>query len=284
MIPAIEKRLPRDIDELDTYIEPFIGGGALMFHLLERHSFENVYISDLNPELILCYREIQRDASRIYDKLHQLIDEFPENIEGRKPVYYQIRDDWNTGVDKIEEMVQSERATRVAQMLFLNKTCFNGLYRVNRMGRFNVPMGDYKKPSFQTEEDLVKAHEALQGVQIHLSGYEKCLQWATKSSFVYFDPPYRPLSKTSHFVSYSKGDFTDDNQRELSEVFKEIDTIGAKALLSNSDPKNTNPDDDFFDKLYSDFSIHRVTANRAINSNPIGRGSISEILVSNYEV
>ena len=171
MIPAIEKRLPRDIDELDTYIEPFIGGGALMFHLLEKHSFENVHISDLNPELILCYREIQRDASRIYDKLHELIDAFPEDIEGRKPVYYQIRDDWNTGVDKIEEMVQSERATRVAQMLFLNKTCFNGLYRVNRRGGFNVPMGDYKKPSFQTEETLVRAHEALQGVQIHLSGY-----------------------------------------------------------------------------------------------------------------
>lgn len=284
MIPAIEHRLPGDIDEIETYIEPFIGGGALMFHLLERYNFDNVHISDLNPELILCYREIQRDASAVYDKLQQLIDSYPADTEERKPVYYQVREDWNSGVDSIEEMGHSDRAKRVAQMLFLNKTCFNGLYRVNQKGGFNVPIGNYEKPSFQAEEDLLEAHDALQGVEIHLSGYEKCLEWATESSFVYFDPPYRPLSKTSHFVSYSKGDFNDEHQRALSEVYKEIHSLGAKALLSNSDPKNTNPDDEFFDDLYSEFTIHRVTANRSINSNISRRGSITEILVSNYMV
>ena len=284
MIPAIEKRLPEDIEQLETYIEPFIGGGALMFHLLERYNFDNVHISDLNPELILCYREIQRDASAVYDKLQQLIDSYPALIEERKPVYYQVREDWNSGVDSIEEMGHSDRAERVAQMLFLNKTCFNGLYRVNQKGGFNVPIGSYEKPSFHAEEDLLEAHDALQGVEIHLAGYEKCLEWATESSFVYFDPPYRPLSKTSSFISYTKGDFNDEHQRALSEVYKEIHSLGAKALLSNSDPKNTNPDDEFFDDLYSEFTIHRVTANRAINSNISQRGSITEILVSNYMV
>jgi DNA adenine methylase len=282
MIPAIEKRLPRDIDELDTYIEPFIGGGALMFHLLERHSFENVYISDLNPELILCYREIQRDASRIYDKLHQLIDSYPVDIDERKPVYYKVREEWNTGVGLIEDMSRSDRTERVAQMLFLNKTCFNGLYRVNQKGAFNVPIGSYSKPSFQSLEDLLEVQNSLQGVNIHNLSYDSCVNWADNQTLVYFDPPYRPLSKTAHFVSYSKDDFNDDDQKSLARTFATLDELGARVMLSNSDPKNTSPSDNFFDDLYSNYNLERVSANRAINSNPDKRGQITEILVMNY--
>ncbi len=283
MIPAIEKRLPEDIEQLDTYIEPFIGGGALMFHLLGRYSFENVHISDLNPELILCYRELQRDASAVYDKLHELIDSYPVDIDERKPVYYKVREDWNTGVDKTEEMGQSDRTSRVAQMLFLNKTCFNGLFRVNRSGGFNVPMGTYDKPSFQKHEDLLDVQTILQGVSIHHTSFESCMYWANDRSMVYLDPPYRPLSVTSSFISYSKGDFDDNHQVSLSRVFKELDSGGTRVLLSNSDPKNTNKDDNFFDDLYSGYTIERISANRMINSNPESRGPVTELLIRNYK-
>ena len=282
MIPAIEKRLPEDIEQLETYIEPFIGGGALMFHLLERHSFENVHISDLNPELILCYRELQRDATSVYDKLYDLIDKYPEEIEDRKPVYYQVREDWNTGVGLIENMSHSDRTKRVAQMLFLNKTCFNGLFRVNQNGAFNVPIGSYVKPSFQSQNDLLDIQSALDEVNIHHTSFESCLDWVNERSLVYFDPPYRPLSDTSNFISYSRGDFNDSHQISLSEVFKKLDSGGVRVLLSNSDPKNTVSDDSFFDDLYSGYTIERIPANRMINSKPELRGSITELLIRNY--
>ena len=211
-----------------------------------------------------------------------MIESYPSEKEDRKDSYYAIRKDWNSNVGKIPTLSATQKARRVAQTLFLNKTCFNGLFRVNRKGEFNVPIGSYVNPSFPSSEDLLEVQKALQGVTIHEAPFEECEDWVSKDSFVYFDPPYRPLSDTAHFVSYSKDDFNDQDQERLATLFRDLDQKGAKLLLSNSDPKNTVPEDEFFDNLYSGFTIDRVTANRAINSNPNRRGAITELLIRNY--
>ena len=282
LISEIENRLPADIDECTSYVEPFIGGGAVLFHLLQNRSFEEVHISDLNPELILCYRTLQEDATGVIKHLSKMIESYPSEQEDRKQSYYAIREDWNSNVGKIPSLSNTQKARRVAQTLFLNKTCFNGLFRVNRKGEFNVPIGSYVNPSFPNSEDLLEVQNALQGVTIHEAPFEECENWVSKDSFVYFDPPYRPLSDTAHFVSYSKDDFNDQDQERLATLFRDLDHKGAKLLLSNSDPKNTVPDDEFFDNLYSEFTIDRVSANRAINSKGLKRGPINELLIRNY--
>jgi len=281
LIPEIEKRLPSEINEVETYVEPFIGGGALLFHMLENYNFKQIHISDINLELVLCYRQLQSSVNDVISSLEKLVDEFPSTTEERSDYFYKIRDLWNSNLD-IESMTDEERSSRVAQMIFLNKTCFNGLFRLNRSGKFNVPTGRYKNPSFPSAESLKEVNQALKGVIIHHASYEKCLEWVDDKSFVYFDPPYRPLSKTSSFIAYSKGDFNDDNQTELASLTKELHKKNVSFLLSNSDPRNTVKDDEFFDELYSDFQIDRVFASRAINSNPDRRGKISELLIKNY--
>ena len=281
LISEIEKRLPSKINEIETYVEPFIGGGALLFHMLENYNFKQIHISDINLELVLCYRQLQSSVNDVISSLDKLVDEFPSTTEERSDYFYKIRDLWNSNLD-IDSMSDKNRSKRVAQMIFLNKTCFNGLFRLNKSGKFNVPTGRYKNPSFPSAESLKEVNQALQGVTIHHASYEKCLDWVNDKSFVYFDPPYRPLSKTSSFISYSKGDFNDDNQTELASLTKELHKKNVSFLLSNSDPKNTVKDDEFFDELYSDFQIDRVFASRAINSNPDRRGKISELLIKNY--
>ena len=281
LISEIEARLPADIDDCTTYVEPFVGGGAVLFHLLKTRSFDEVHISDLNPELVLCYRALQADAQKVIGHLSRLVDVYPAEQDDRKVTFYDIRDEWNSKVGGTDALSEDGIAERTAQTLFLNKTCFNGLFRVNRKGEFNVPIGGYVNPSFQRTEDLLEVQSALQGVTIHEAPFEECEKWVNDRAFVYFDPPYRPLSDTSSFVSYSKGDFNDQDQERLAKFFRTLDGMGAKLLLSNSDPKNTIPDDDFFDDLYTGFKIERVSANRAINSNPDRRGPITELLISN---
>ena len=282
LISEIEARLPADIDKCSSYVEPFIGGGAVLFHLLEKRTYEEVHISDLNPELILCYRTLQEDAKGVIKHLSKMIESYPSEQEDRKDSYYAIREDWNSNVGKFSSLSKAKKAKRVAQTLFLNKTCFNGLFRVNKKGEFNVPIGDYVRPSFPHSKDLLEVQRALQGVTIHEASFEECESWVSNDSFVYFDPPYRPLSDTAHFVSYSKDDFNDQDQERLATLFRDLDQKGAKLLLSNSDPKNTIPDDEFFDNLYSGFNIQRISAIRSINSVPKKRGPITELLISNY--
>ncbi len=281
MLTEIQSRLPTDIGQCTTYVEPFVGAGAVLFHLLENYEFESVHIADINPELILCYQALKSSAPSVISHLQNLIENFPEDSEARSEVYYQVRESWNESVDKIEHLSEEGYALRAAQMIFLNKTCFNGLFRVNRSGHFNVPVGSYTTPSFPTSDALLSVQEALQNVNIHQASFEECEQWVDENTFVYFDPPYRPLSDTSHFVSYSKGQFNDEDQTRLAEFFRSLDEQGARLLLSNSDPKNTAPDDNFFEDLYTGFSIERVNAKRSINSVGEGRGSIFELLISN---
>jgi len=282
LISEIEARLPADIDRCKTYVEPFVGGGAVLFHLLETRSFDEVHISDLNPELILCYRTLQNDASEVITHLTTLSETYPTNQEGQSELFYNIREEWNLNVGRIDELSSGDRSLRVAQMIFLNKTCFNGLFRVNQNGQFNVPPNYSAKPSFPSPKDLLDVQESLNGVTIHTCSFEECENWIDDHTFVYFDPPYRPLPDSSSFVSYTKGDFNDDNQRELASFFRRITSKKARALLSNSDPTNTDPEDNFFDELYDGFRIDRISANRAINSKGDLRGPIREILVSNY--
>jgi DNA adenine methylase len=281
LISEIESRLPPNIAEIRTYVEPFIGGGALLFHMLENYKFKHIHISDINPELVLCYRQLQSSVDDVITALGKLVKKFPDDTESRSDCFYNIRKVWNSNLD-IESMTDKEKSERVAQMIFLNKTCFNGLFRLNRSGKFNVPSGRYKKPSFPSSESLREVNLALQSVTVHHGSYEECLKWVDENSFVYFDPPYRPLSKTSSFISYSKDDFNDENQADLASLTKKLSHKKVKFLLSNSDPKNTILDDDFFDDLYNGFKIDRVFANRAINSNPDKRGKISELLIRNY--
>ncbi|MDA8623410.1 DNA adenine methylase [Candidatus Poseidoniales archaeon] len=281
LITTIEGVLPKNIEDLDTYIEPFIGGGALLFHFLEKNQFKNWHISDINPELILCYKRIKDSVKLVNTALNKLISEYPTDNESRATFFYEIRSQWNSNLD-IENMSKKKQCERVAQTIFLNKTCFNGLFRLNRKGEFNVPTGKYVNPSFPSNNDLIAVSKALSNVKIHLGAYDSAIDWIEGETLVYFDPPYRPLSKTSSFVSYSKGDFNDEDQNNLAEFCNTLNDRNVKFILSNSDPKNTVPDDDFFDDLYSNFTIQRIHAGRAINSNPKKRGKITELLVRNY--
>ena len=167
-------------------------------------------------------------------------------------------------------------------MIFLNKTCFNGLCRVNKKGLFNVPMGAYKNPLICDEKNLRAVSEKLQNVKIVCGDYRKSAEFIDEHTFVYFDPPYRPLTETASFTAYTENLFNDEEQIELAEFVESMHKKGAKVVVSNSDPKNSNTEDDFFDKIYSAHKIKRVEATRMINCNSEARGKIKELLISNF--
>jgi DNA adenine methylase len=282
LLDEISSRFPDDFEDRSTYVEPFVGGGAVLFHVLEKKVFEHVHIFDINPELTLCYEMLKTSAPKVWHKLKSMIKKYPpQESKERSEYYYSIRTSWNKNVSKIHSMSETKKINRVAQTIFLNKTCFNGLFRVNSKGEFNVPIGSYKNPSFPNEQDLLEVQSALANVIIHLGSFEQCEEFIDENSFLYFDPPYRPLSETSHFVSYSKDRFDDEDQKKLAQFVQDVDEKGAKFILSNSDPKNTVQDDNFFDDLYNGFSIDRVLCNRAINSKASKRGPVTELLIGN---
>lgn len=282
LLDEISSRFPDDLEGYSTYIEPFVGGGAVLFHVLEKKDFEEAHIFDINPELTLCYEMLKTSAPKVWSKLKSMVRKYPPHDSNeRSEEYYSIRTSWNKGVPKIHSMSETKKINRVAQTIFLNKTCFNGLFRVNSKGEFNVPIGSYKNPSFPSEQDLLEVQSALANVIIHLGSFEQCEELIDENTFLYFDPPYRPLSETSHFVSYSKDQFDDEDQKKLAQFVQDVDEKGAKFILSNSDPKNTVQDDNFFDDLYNGFSIDRVLCNRAINSKASKRGPVTELLIGN---
>lgn len=278
LIDELEKTLAScDGKVLTKYCEPMVGGGALLFNVLTKHNFGQIYISDINPELINAYRVIKTKVAELISRLRQIQAVFlPLDESGRKFYYYSVRDKFNTV--KLSEETSVEKA---AYFIFLNKTCFNGLYRVNRKGQFNVPMGAYKNPTICDDENLLNINKALQNVEIVCGDYSLSEKFIDKNTFVYLDPPYRPISETSAFTSYNADAFDDGEQIRLSEFIKAVNAIGAKIVLSNSDPKNVNPNDTFFDDLYKSFNIKRVSACRMINSNADNRGKINELIISN---
>lgn len=286
LLDEIMGRLPTEIKDgkINRYVEPFIGSGAVMFELVQTYNIENVFIWDINPELITVYQVVQNDVESLIERLTQLEKQFlPLEKEQRKEMYYSVRDQFNEKLVDFDFHTYGEhKIERASQFIFLNKTCFNGLFRVNKKGEFNVPMGDYKNPTICDEENLRAASAVLQNVNIYQGDYKQSREFINDKTFVYFDPPYRPLNTSSSFTAYSKFDFTDENQKELAQYYRELDKQGAYLMLSNSDPKNTDPNDEFFDELYAGFNIERVSARRNINSKGNSRGAINEILVTNY--
>lgn len=262
---------------INKYCEPMVGGGALLFRLLSKYEFEGVYISDTNAELINAFNVIRSSVDPLIERLYEMQLLFhPMDDNGRKLFYYSMRDKFNNL--KLNGGTSVEKA---ALFIFLNKTCFNGLFRVNKKGQFNVPMGAYKNPCICDEDNLRNVSKALQGVKIVCGDYSLSKKFIDDNTFVYFDPPYRPISETSDFTSYNADAFDDNEQIRLARFIDEINPTGAKIVLSNSDPQNVNSGDTFFEDLYRAYKIKKVEASRSVNSNGNGRGKIKELIISN---
>ncbi|WP_288605670.1 DNA adenine methylase [uncultured Treponema sp.] len=276
LLPEIRKHYPQRIKK---YCEPFVGGGAVLFDVLQNCRPEKVLVNDVNEELINTYLQIKSDCNLLIEQLSELQQNYKsQSLEKNKILFYEKRLRYNEL--KINRN-DAENLEKAALFIFLNKTCFNGLYRVNKKGEFNVPFNNAKNPLICDEENLRACSELLQNVQMKTGDYSDCKGFIDSETFVYLDPPYRPLTQTSAFTSYSENKFSDKEQVELGNFIKEISEIGANILASNSDPKNTNKEDNFFDELYSNFEIKRISASRMINSNAKKRGAISELLISN---
>ncbi|MGM0619532.1 MAG: DNA adenine methylase [Bacteroidota bacterium] len=273
-------------NQIKNYYEPFVGGGAVFFDIVRKFKIESAFLSDINEELILTYQVVQKDVFKLMQQLEDFSKKYQKLDEKSRIIFfYEIRDEFNRNRQLAGYEKYSEKwIKRAAQIIFLNRTCFNGLFRFNSKGEFNVPAGRYKNPKILDEANLKKAASLLSIAQIKKADYNELKLQVTNPSFVYFDPPYRPLNKTSGFTAYSKNRFGDKHQIELATLFSELHQEGAKVMLSNSDPKNIDPSDDFFDHLYSGFHISRVPARRAINSNGLKRNAINEIIVTSYLV
>ncbi|MCL2099147.1 MAG: DNA adenine methylase [Oscillospiraceae bacterium] len=260
------------------YAEPFVGGGAVLFDILSNFNLEEIYISDINRELILTYKIIRDNINGLISFLKIFEDTYLfANEDKRKKIYYDNRKKFNA-----LKISNSESPELAAIFIFLNRTCFNGLYRVNSKGEFNVPQGSYKNPCICDEKNLKNVSESLKGVEIVCGDYKKSKTFIDENTFVYFDPPYRPLNDSSSFTAYTQNGFGDKEQIELAKFIDSLSELGAYVVASNSDPKNTDEKDNFFDELYYRHKIFRISASRAINSVGGGRGKINELLITSY--
>ncbi|MHA1383964.1 MAG: DNA adenine methylase [Candidatus Helarchaeota archaeon] len=255
LLSQLDTYLP---DSFNKYIEPFVGGGALFFYLLPK----NAILIDNNEELINCYNVIKNNVEELIQSL--------KTHKNEKNYFYDIRN-----VDRTDEFKKWSNVKKASRTIFLNRCCYNGLYRVNSKGQFNVPFGRYKNAKFCDERNLRAVHQVLQNVKIVLGSFEKCLQYAEKDDMIYLDPPYFPISKTANFTNYTKEIFGENEQYRLKKVFDELDKRGCKVLLSNSYCE-------FILDLYKDYKIEEVKAKRAINSLGSKRGKIKEVLIRNY--
>ncbi len=275
LLNEIAARLPNGLraGENDTYIEPFVGGGAVFFYIAQNYpSIKRFYLFDINQDLVNCYNAVKTDVESVINDLKTLESKFlAKKNSSRKDFYYHIRTEFN-----------ADRSP--AKLIFLNKTCYNGLYRVNKNNEFNVPFGGYENPTICDEENLEAASTVLQNADVIAADFEFSERYINKNCFVYLDPPYRPISPTASFTSYAKDDFTEKDQIRLAEFCRCIHDRSAKLLLSNSDPKNENLNDHFFEHHYKRFTIERVKATRAINCKASGRGEIDELIITNYQV
>ncbi len=282
LIEPIQNFLPKSFTESDfTYIEPFVGSGAVLFWVLNNFpSLKKAVINDVNEDLINVYTTIANKPKElisileIFENEYHTLEDLENSEETKKEYYYKKRELYNTR--------STEKNTQAALFIFLNRTCFNGLYRVNSKNGFNVPAGRYKKPTICNVENIFAVHEALQKVEILCGDYEKTLPLASENTFFYLDPPYKPLTQTSNFNSYAKDEFGDEEQIRLYDFCKKLDDLNYNWILSNSDVKDKAENGSFFDDLYSDFLITRVEAKRSINSKSEKRGKINELLISNF--
>lgn len=286
LIEQMNSLFPQELAEgsIKKYIEPFVGGGAVFLHLVQNYPVEEFFIFDINIELVIAYTTIQRDVEKLISLLLNIQNKYLSlDDKERKTYFYQVRLEFNWRRKEIDSInYNSEWIERTAQIIFLNRTCFNGLFRVNSNGSFNVPVGRYKNPNICDKTNLKAVSEALQKTQIHYGDFSECEKYVDSNTFVYFNPPYRPISKTSNFTSYSQNMFGDSEQLRLRDFFQSLDAKGAKLLLSNSNPKNEDINDNFFDNSYAGYRIERVMASRNINCNVSKRKAIKEILIMNY--
>ena len=250
LIEQIKERLPINLyKDSFTYIEPFVGSGAVLFWMLEYFpNLEKAIINDINTDLINCYLTIKNDVKKLinilllWEKEYHLL---AQNENKKKEYYYNMRTLFNTR--------NSEQTIQSALFIFLNRTCFNGLYRVNRMNKYNVPIGSYKKPQICNSENLKAVSKVLQRVEILNVDYSKTIEFATKNTFFYFDPPYKPLNETSSFNSYAKDEFDDNEQIRLKKFCDTLNINNHQWILSNSDVKGKNPSNNFFDDFNGNF-------------------------------
>ena len=274
LIDQLEAMLPADFDQWEnvTYIEPFVGGGAMLFYMLQTYpNIKSAIINDINEDLTMCYKVVKSSPKSLVESLKEIQNEYYSlTSEGSKKEFFLLmRSEFNTkSLDPIKN---------TTLFFFLNRTCFNGLYRVNKSGLFNVPFGRYETPMICDTNTIFADSELLQRVKILTGDYTQTLDYATDNTLFYFDPPYRPLNATSSFNDYTKEAFNDLAQRRLKDFCDQVQNKGYKFMLSNSDCK-----DGFFDDLYMQYQIERVWASRSINANPQKRGKLTELLIRNY--
>lgn len=266
------------------YCEPFLGGGAVCLHLASQISFERIYLSDLNPNVVLAYQTVRDHVTQLIHQLTEVSDLYRSLDEIQQAAFFiEQRDAFNRRQqDDLFALPVASQLEHTVHFIFLNKTCYGGMYRVNNKGFFNVPFGKHKRPQIVAPENLKRIAEVLVNAEILNASYCALPQEWNEDSFVYFDPPYRPVSATSSFTRYYGKGFDDQDQTQLSQLFRTLDTAGASLMLSNSDPKTEDPNDIFFDELYEGFICHRIGALRKINSNFAKRGRKSELVITNY--
>ena len=279
LIEQLEALLPADFTEREnvTYIEPFVGGGAMLFYMLQTYpNIKSAVINDINPDLTLCYQVVRDNPTELINSLKDIQTQYHAlKTEGeRKTFFLEQRDRFNT-----KSLNAIENCTL---FFFLNRTCFNGLYRVNKTGKFNVPFGKYVTPTICDAATIYADSKLLQRVEIMTGDFEQTFDKIKGNTFFYFDPPYRPLSNTSSFNDYTKEDFNDEAQIRLKQFCDRLNEIGVNFMLSNSDCLGKNGTDRFFDDLFINYKIERVWASRNINSVASKRGKLTEIVISNY--
>lgn len=286
LLPQFRMLYPQKIKEgkILYYYEPFLGSGAVFFDIVQHFTIKHAWLYDINPELVITYQVIQKDVKKLIVLLKKNQTKYHGlSKKQQSEYYYEQRDVFNKQRSKFDYSNYSAAwINRAAILIFLNRTCFNGLYRVNASGDFNTPAGKYNNPTICDEKNLLSVSLVLRNTTIKHADFQQVKKDLKKNSFVYFDPPYRPLSKTASFKSYSKEAFTDEDQKKLFSVFHYIHQKGECVMLSNSDPKNINASDDFFDNLYADYNILRIPAKRMINAVATKRGVINELVVTNY--
>lgn len=278
LLEQLDKLLPHDFDRMSdvTYIEPFVGGGAYMFHMLQAHAnITSAVINDINPDLTACYRIVRDRPSALVSSLKNIQDEYYAlgNEESRRGMFLNIRTLFNRK--------EHDDLDNTAMFFFLNRTCFNGLYRVNKSGMFNVPFGKYKRPLICDPDTIYADSKLLQRVEVMTGDFEQTITKVNGNTFFYLDPPYRPLSDTSSFNDYSVQEFDDEEQRRLKRFCDLLDSMGVSFMLSNSDCLGKDSNDRFFDDLYQGYDINRVWASRNVNANAAKRGKLTEIVVRN---
>ncbi|MDR0494271.1 MAG: Dam family site-specific DNA-(adenine-N6)-methyltransferase [Treponema sp.] len=287
LLRQIDAFFPQELKNgrIQNYVEPFLGSGAVFFAIAENYNIKNAWLSDLNRDLILTYKVIQKKAALLLDILRLYQKKYDAGTEARRhELFFDVRKQFNEQRFEINYKRFSENwLTRAAQFIFLNKTCFNGLFRLNAQGEFNVPPGKYTKAVIFDEHNILAVSDVLRNAEIVCADYSQCYPKVNDAAFAYFDPPYRPITRTSHFTAYTETEFNDNQQIELSLFFRRLDAEkGVKLMLSNSDPANTDPSDAFFEEAYSGFNIYRVSVTRAVNCNGAKRGKINELLITNY--